>query len=181
MKKTNEWKGYFYDAAQIVLVFAVYSILIFALVFGLIDISEWVREAIQFRQSDMPPAEVDYNAGIGRLELSDIQMFAAGTENDTKETSLYEFEIYKEGDSPVPLWYRPEEAMSAVWEDSDEVSETVGVGSKASPCVASNAAPAAPVKDIGSPVWTLNTSLVGWDGRMMEEWELTLFSMIFYK
>lgn len=180
MKKRNEMKGYFYDAAQIVLVFAVYSILIFALVFGLMDISEWVRDAIRLRNSEMPPAEVDYNAGIGRLELSDVQIYAAGSENETKETSLYEFEVYREGDSPVPVWYKPYEPMSAAWEAPAEVSETVGVGSKASPAVASNAAPVAPVKDIASPDWNLNTSLVGWDGHLMEKWEFELFVRITY-
>lgn len=39
----------------------------------------------------------------------------------------------------------------------------------------------APVRDICAPDWNLNTSRVGWDGRLMEEWELDLFARIFYK
>ena len=39
----------------------------------------------------------------------------------------------------------------------------------------------APVRDICAPDWNLNTSRVGWNGRLMEEWELDLFARIFYK
>lgn len=158
MKKRNEMKGYFYDAAQIVLVFAVYSILIFALVFGLVDISEWVRDAIRFRNSEMPPAEVDYNAGIGRLELSDVQIYAAGSENETKETSMCEFEIYREGDSPVPSWYRPTEQMAVEW----------------------TAPETATVKDIGCPDAYWNERLWGWGGHCCERWEFELYIKLTY-
>lgn len=37
-----------------------------------------------------------------------------------------------------------------------------------------------PVHDIGSPDWNLNTSRVGWDGRLAEEWELDLYARIVY-
>lgn len=37
-----------------------------------------------------------------------------------------------------------------------------------------------PVRDIGSPDWNLNTSRVGWDGRLAEEWELDLYARIVY-
>lgn len=36
------------------------------------------------------------------------------------------------------------------------------------------------VRNLGCPDWNLNTSIYGWDGRMMEVWELDLFSRIFY-
>jgi len=38
----------------------------------------------------------------------------------------------------------------------------------------------APVRDIGAPDWNLNTSYVGWDGRLAEEWELDLYARIVY-
>ena len=50
-------------------------------------------------------------------------------------------------------WFRPEEA-EIVWEE--------------------------PARDIASPDWNLNTSLVGWGGRKMEVWEMDLYSRIVY-
>lgn len=38
----------------------------------------------------------------------------------------------------------------------------------------------APVRDICTPDWNLNTSRVGWDGRLAEEWELDLYARIVY-
>ena len=159
MKKSNEMKGYFYDAAQIVLMIAVYSIVIFALVFGLMDISEMIRGAIRFRESDLPPAEVEVDAGIGRVEYASGQLYAAGNERTEDEISLHKIEIYKEGDSPVPLWFKPNEPMAVEWINPESVT----------------------VKDIGCPDWNLNTSIIGWEGHSMEAWELSLFSMIFYR
>lgn len=68
-----------------------------------------------------------------------------------------EAEIYRGGAisgaaQTVEDWFRPEEAP-VVWE---------------------------PVRDIGSPDWNLNTSIVGWGGRMMEVWEMDLYSRIVY-
>lgn len=38
----------------------------------------------------------------------------------------------------------------------------------------------APVRDICAPDWNLNTSRVGWNGRLAEEWELDLYARIVY-
>ena len=43
-----------------------------------------------------------------------------------------------------------------------------------------SAEPTKQAGDIGCPDWNLNTSLVGWEGRTMEVWEMDLFSRIFY-
>lgn len=89
--------------------------------------------------------------GIGRVCAEDVQLYTAGSEVVQSGTAL---RVFCETDPDLPAWWSPETA-EVVYQ-------------------------AEPVKDIASPDWNLNTSLVGWDGHMMEEWEMNLFSMCFY-
>lgn len=75
-------------------------------------------------------------------------------------------EEYREGDSPVPEWYNPEEPMAAEWEEN---------------LLSANSQPSfSEVRDAGCPDWNLDTTIWGWDGRRAEVWELDLLGRIFY-
>lgn len=182
----NEWAICdFADAClntvRVIIALVFFGFLVSVMILGLNDVGAWVDDAVNFEELDQDIVYSGY--GVGRAEVVEVPIYTAGAEVTEKVAELSEkptIEIYKEGDEPKPAWFNPDEPMQAVWLAPESVSETVGVGSKASPAVASNAAPVTPVKDIASPDWNLNTSLVGWDGHLMEVWELSLFSMIFY-
>lgn len=81
---------------------------------------------------------------------------------------------YTDGEGPAPAWYDPTEPMAAEWiaeENADkntDNSRTIHGQTRTTRT------------DIGCPDWNLCTSLIGWDGHMMEVWEMDLFSRIVY-
>lgn len=90
--------------------------------------------------------------GVGRTAcVSDVPVYAAGEGSVQEGTAL---RVFSENDDPLPTWWDP---------DSAEIVYQ-----------------AEPVKDIASPDWNLNTSLVGWDGHLAEVWEFELFIKITY-
>lgn len=89
--------------------------------------------------------------GIGRVYTADATLYAAPVVQAEEGTAL---RVWCETDENLPAWWNPSEA-ELVYQ-------------------------AAPVRDIASPDWNLNTSIVGWDGHMMEKWELDLLARIVY-
>ena len=104
-------------------------------------------------QSDVEAARLDTPAeGVGRAEtFTDAPVKGAAEVSESAGTVL---RVFCETDSPLPDWWSPDTA-EIVYQ-------------------------AEPVKDIASPDWNLNTSLVGWDGHTMEVYEMDLFSRCFY-
>ena len=187
MKKIkNEWAICdFADAClntvRVIIALVFFGFLVSVMILGLNDVGALVDDVVNFEELDQDIVYSD--SGVGRVEVVEVPIYTAGAEVTERVAELSEkptIEIYKEGDEPKPAWFNPDEPMQAVWLAPESVSETIGVGSKASPAVASNAAPVAPVKDISSPDWNFNTSIIGWGGRKMEVWEMDVFSRIFY-
>ena len=94
--------------------------------------------------------------GVRRVPA--VVRYAAEAEAETEEAAEYCMESYTEGESPVPVWWDPEEPMAAEWEDPNAIQRT----------------------EAGCPDWNYNTTLWGWDGHRMEVWEMDLFSRIVY-
>ncbi len=86
---------------------------------------------------------------------------------DDAETARV-LETYTEWEGTAPEWYHPWEPMAAEWED-DSLSR----------CGGSSLGEGA-IRDIGCPDWNVETSVIGWDGRRAEAWELDLYSRIVY-
>ena len=103
-------------------------------------------------KSDIDSMRPDTPAeGIGRVYAEDVQWYAAGDTNAKIGTAL---RVWCETDENLPAWWNPSEA-ELVYQ-------------------------AAPVRDIASPDWNLNTSIVGWDSHLMEKWEFDLWVRIVY-
>lgn len=116
------------------------------------------------------------------------------------ETAVW-LDSYTEGDGPAPEWWRPEEPMSAEWEehsgeankmvDGDDVTDinvgninvrdiNVPCNAQQSDAVDYKAHPPIGI-DPGGVDWNLCTTVWGWDGHGMEVWEMDLFAKIFYR
>lgn len=88
---------------------------------------------------------------VGVGRVPEAARYLGGEEAEEVGASV---RIWCEDDVPLPEWWDPDSA-TLVWSD-------------------------APKKDLGCPDWNLDSSLVGWDGHMMEEWEMDLFAKVFY-
>jgi hypothetical protein len=120
------------------------------------DVIRNLRPATETLPADTP------TVGIGRdAESADVGIWLASVCADDVP-SLAE---YTEGDGPAPEWYRPDEPMSAEWEDSNARQSD------------SNAIQRT---DAGCPDWNLDSTLYGWDGHGAEAWELDLLARVFY-
>ena len=163
MKKIkNEWAICdFADAClntvRVIIALVFFGFLVSVMILGLNDVGAWVDDAVNFEELDQ---DIVYpGSGVGRAEVAEVPIYTAGAEVTEKVAELSgkpTIEIYKEGDDPKPVWYQPTEKMSVEW-----------VGEK-------------PKKDIASPDWNLNTSIVGADGRKIEMWELDTWARVFY-
>lgn len=105
------------------------------------------------RTAGEEPAE-----GIGRVPT--VQRYAAPAQEE-EIPSLPAYDEYVEGESPVPVWWNPDEPMAAEWV-ADVPDINVGH------------------KDIGCPDYNVETVIYGWNGHSMEAWEMDLFSRIVY-
>jgi hypothetical protein len=146
--------------------------LIFAVILGLIDLSEMARNALQFRRGDMPPASVENDAGVGRVEMISVPVY---TSSEYEGEIGTEFRVWCENESPLPDWWSPEEA-TIVWVDSEAATdvsvESVQVGDMVERVEEESPSNVVPVRDIGSPDPFWNELL--WDSRgaSAERWEI---------
>lgn len=97
-----------------------------------------------------------------------------GAGREAEEVTQPLLEVYTEGcGEEPPEWWRPDEEMAVVWEDhSGDINKMVE---------GNDAVPHYPAGiDSGGVDWNICSSIVGWDGRMMEIWELDLWARVFY-
>lgn len=92
--------------------------------------------------------------GVGRVP--EAVRYEAEAEAETEEVAEYRLVSYTEGESPVPVWWDPDEPMAAEWTAETER------------------------RDIGCPDWNVDSTIWGWNGHSMEAWEMDLFSRIVY-
>jgi len=99
--------------------------------------------------------------GIGR----NSEVYMASGCADEAETAEYRLVYHTEGESPVPLWWDPDEDMAVEWEDSNARQSDSNTQR---------------VIDVGCPDYNVETTIYGWNGHSMESWEMDLFSRVFY-
>lgn len=129
-----------------------------------------VIAADHFRAGDTAAAaEVSEEDGAGRATSYLDGVYAPEAQSACIE-DIPRVEVYAEGEGPAPEWYRPDEEMAVEWTDSEERSAVSGE---------KEGNPPAGI-DPGGVDWNICSSIVGWDGRMMEIWELDLWARVFY-
>lgn len=101
--------------------------------------------------------------GVGRVP--EAVRYAAEAEAVEEEAAEYRLDSYTEGESPVPVWWDPDEPMAAEWEDSNARQ------SESNPIQRT---------DTGCPDWNADSTVYGWDGHTAEAWELDLMARVFY-
>lgn len=125
------------------------------------------------------PAE-DPGEGIGRVPA--VVRYLADSHADEAERAWL-LDEYTEGDSPVPVWWNPDEEMAAEW--IADVTD-INVGDINVPC---NAQQSDSVDYIAHPPigidpggidWNVCSTVWGWDGHGAELWELDLMARVFY-
>lgn len=142
----------------------------------------WLSENLRLRDADPEEREIvlpaaapaELRAGRELVELAEGQTPAEGV-GRVPEAARYlgaaEAEcphtvwIACEFDDPLPWWWDPEGAIPVAEYHSAEVGKKVSDVAR---------------KDIGCPDWNYNSSIVGWNGRTMEIWEMDVFARIFY-
>lgn len=116
--------------------------------------------------------------GVGRVP--EAARYADGAEAETEEAAEYRLDSYTEGESPVPVWWDPDEPMAAEWEESygqvTETNEEAVSGDFGVFCGEAEQVR----KDAGCPDWNVDTTVYGWDGHTAEPWELDLMARVFY-
>lgn len=96
-----------------------------------------------------------------------------GAREAGKIGTAVQIDTYTEGEGPAPEWYRPDEPMSAEWE-ADVADINVGdmdVLSKHHPPVGISP---------GGIDWNLCSAVRGWNGHVMEAWEMDAFARVAY-
>ena len=184
MKKgTNAaWKtlSFWRDAVEIMVFFLIVALGLLAVITEVVD---------YFKGGDAVTAEVAESAedGVGRASAYLSGPYAEKELSVCAETNP-RFEVYVEGEGVVPVWYRPEEDMAVEWrcdEDGiiDNPDDSVYSDSASDSVCGSDVAEPHPPEGIdnGGVDWNLCSSIVGWDGRLMEIWELDLLSRVFMR
>ena len=147
-------------------------IVLAALIVGLIAAGSWgVSRIVRLR----PAEETDTRAltadepgeGIGRNPAA-VRYLSAPSAGEIR--TAYRLDTYTEGDGPAPEWYRPDEPMSAEWEDGNAL-QSDAVDYIAHPPIGI---------DPGGVDWNLCTTVWGWDGHVMEAWEMDAFARVAY-
>lgn len=140
-----------------------------------------------FRSADdLPPAEPAEGVAWIMPESGEAAVWLSGVCADEADTARL-FEEYTEGDAPVPEWWRPDEPMSAVWEEPNSAAygsntaQTVENEPLEPRMTTTDAEPHPPVGiDPGGVDWNVCSTVWGWDGHGAELWELDLFARVFY-
>ena len=147
-------------------------ILLTLILAGIVAAGSWgVSRIVKLRPAEGETLSAEAPAeGIGRAPAVTRYLGAPeAMEIDTAEREI--LETYTEGEGPAPEWYRPDEPMSAEWEESYRQ-----VASKLD-----DAEPHPPVGiDDGGIDWNLCSTLYGWDGHTAEPWEMELYTRITY-
>lgn len=145
----------------------IFDMLIGILLFGILFTVFCKMLASPILLSDAASEEV----GVERAR-SPVEASCAETEEIPEEKSPCVLTVYREGDGPAPEWYRPDEEMAVEWtDDMGEIWGEYGGDMEAHPPVGISP---------GGVDWNVCSSLVGWDGRLLEIWELDLWSRVFY-
>lgn len=127
--------------------------------------------------------------GVGRAAA--VYMTAASADDAEYE---YALDRYTEGESPVPVWWDPDEDMAVEWSASykqvaesnnEAVSGTKLANELANQQVNSLQSDTVDyntqrVIDVGCVDYNAETVIFGWNGHRAESWEVDLFSMVFY-
>lgn len=92
--------------------------------------------------------------GIARAVQYESAPACAAEETESRGTLL---RVFCETDEDLPAWWSPETAEIVYQEPIEQTTHSDALD------------------------YNLNTTLWGWDGHGMEVWELSLFSMIFYR
>lgn len=129
----------------------IFDMLIGILLFGILFTGFCKMLVSPILLSDAASEEV----GVERARRP-VEASCAETEEIPEEKSPCVLTVYREGDGPVPAWYRPDEEMSVEWEET------------------------AAVEDVGGSHPEYDSLLYGWDGHTCEKWEMDLFGMVFY-
>lgn len=160
MPKRKKEPSLLRDAVEIIALLAVAGLVLWGLSALISAVFDQTREMVTAKHILAPDAPCE---GVGRIP--EAARYLGGVDVVDVPT----LEIACEDDDPLPDWWDPD-AADIVWEDdhSADVGKMVD-GDKN-----------VPRRDGGCPDWNLNTSLVGWDGRTMEVWEMDLFSRIIY-
>lgn len=173
MKISQGTKSCLRDAAEIVLFLIVSAMVIFSLAVGLIEISTWIRDSIYLRRESQ--VEVDRpTEGVGRVP--EVTRYL----DDAEDSEYISLEEYTEGESPVPVWWNPEEPMSVEWEANDQQVTEVNEEAVFEDYEEEMAETEQVRYDAGCPDYNYEMTLYGWNGHTAERWELDLFSRIFY-
>lgn len=105
-----------------------------------------------------------------------------GAWREAEEVTKPLLEVYTEGcGEEPPEWYKPEEPMVVEWIDGQVDSQVDSQQDVQSDCQPDTVDYNAPEGiDPGGIDWNICSSIVGWDGRLMEIWELDLWARVFY-
>lgn len=156
-------------------------ILLTLILAGIVAAGSWgVSRIVKLRPAEGETLSAEAPAeGIGRAPAVTRYLGAPeAMEIDTAEREI--LETYTEGEGPAPAWYRPDEPMSAEWEESygqvTETNEEAVSGDFGVFCGEAEQVR----KDAGCPDWNLCSTLYGWDGHTAEPWEMELYTRITY-
>lgn len=151
------------DMAEIIAVVAVFGLLLWLFLAAVRTIAGYAREGRE--DGRMKADAVDEEDGVGRATASLSGVFLLGGETDEPEGSTV-LRVYTEGvDSPLPEWWDPDEPMAVEWFAEDHFTEAGNMVERV---------------DAGCPDYNIESTLWGWDGHCMENWELEMFSRIVY-
>ena len=115
---------------------------------------------------DLPPAEPAEGVAWIMPESAEAAVWLSPVCADEAETARM-LEEYTEGDSPVPVWWNPDEEMSVEWTANAPQSDTVDYNAPEG-------------IDPGGVDWNVCSTVWGWDGHGAEVWELDLLARGLY-
>lgn len=126
-------------------------------------------KGVKLRPADLPADTPSEGVAWIMPEAGEVPVWLSPVCAGEAETA-YMLDSYTEGDGPAPEWWRPDEPMSAEWEDHFPDAAKM-----------MEAEPHPPVGvDPGGIDYNLCTTLWGWNGHGAEAWELDLYARIVY-
>jgi len=184
MKNKVRKHGCRFDPDEIMLMVLIFVLLGFGIL-ALTEIGSLVWDAItNIRVTDPAQEETAEGEtlsaeapaeGIGRAPAVTRYL---GAPEAAEIGTAFQFDTYTEGEGPAPAWYRPDEPMSAEWEESygqvTETNEEAVSGDFGVFCGEAEQVR----KDAGCPDWNLCSTLYGAHGLTAEPWELDLMARI---